>query len=78
MEWKHNGEALEDSGRELVIHNLDIPYAGNYSCWAGAQLLQSFHVVLWVNHSYFFKAEGERGTGGGQEPLGGAHFQSPG
>lgn len=76
VEWKQNGKTLEDSGGELVIYNLDIPYAGNYSCWAGLRLLQSFYVVMWVNHSYFFKAEGEWGREG-KNPLGGAHAQSP-
>ncbi|XP_034281943.1 interleukin-12 subunit beta-like [Pantherophis guttatus] len=60
VEWKQNGQTLEDSGGELVINNLDIPYAGNYSCWAGPRLLHSFYVVMWLNHSYFFKAEGTK------------------
>lgn len=60
----------QESGREFVIYNLDFPFAGNYSCWAGSRLLESFHVALGVHHSYFFKAEGERGREG-KNPLGG-------
>lgn len=76
MEWKQNGQTLEDSGGELVINNLDIPYAGNYSCWAGPRLLHSFYVVMWLNHSYFFKAEGEQGREG-KNPLGGLMPRAP-
>ncbi|XP_026532312.1 interleukin-12 subunit beta-like [Notechis scutatus] len=60
VEWKWNGNRLKDSGQELVINNLDIPYTGNYSCWAGPRLLQSFYVVMRMKHTYFFKTEGTK------------------
>ncbi|KAG8134264.1 hypothetical protein E2320_007397, partial [Naja naja] len=46
VEWKWNGKRFNGLGQELVINNLDISYAGNYSCWAGPRLLQSFYVVV--------------------------------
>ncbi|XP_039189880.1 interleukin-12 subunit beta-like isoform X1 [Crotalus tigris] len=60
VEWKWKGDTQQESGREFVIYNLDFPFAGNYSCWAGSRLLESFHVALGVHHSYFFKAEGAK------------------
>ncbi|KAM3832224.1 interleukin-12 subunit beta-like [Vipera latastei] len=60
VEWKWKGDTQQESGREFVLYNLDFPFAGNYSCWDGSRLLESFHVAVRVHHSYFFKAEGAK------------------
>ncbi|XP_065521409.1 uncharacterized protein LOC136007459 isoform X2 [Lathamus discolor] len=48
--WTQNGEPepmaeLVAEGRTLTILGLDLPAAGNYSCWAGGVLLDSIYVV---------------------------------
>ncbi|XP_025902958.1 interleukin-12 subunit beta-like [Nothoprocta perdicaria] len=49
--WKLNDEEkpmveLEAKGKALRILGLDLPAAGNYSCWAGSILLDSTYVVV--------------------------------
>ncbi|KAM9027544.1 interleukin-12 subunit beta-like isoform 2-T2 [Ara ararauna] len=49
--WTQNGEPepmaeLVAEGRALTIVGLDLPAAGNYSCWAGGVLLDSIYVVV--------------------------------
>ncbi|XP_070612856.1 interleukin-12 subunit beta-like isoform X2 [Erythrolamprus reginae] len=60
VEWRQNGQPRENSSRELVIDSLDIPHAGNYSCWAGSRLVQSFYLAIRMDHSHFIKAEGSK------------------
>ncbi|XP_075606894.1 interleukin-12 subunit beta-like [Balearica regulorum gibbericeps] len=49
--WTQNGERepmveLVAAGRNLTIIGLDLPAAGNYSCWAGTVLLDTTYVVV--------------------------------
>ncbi|XP_064360029.1 interleukin-12 subunit beta-like [Dromaius novaehollandiae] len=49
--WTLNGELepmaeLVAEGRTLTILGLDLPAAGNYSCWAGSVLLDTTYVVV--------------------------------
>ncbi|KAM6071906.1 interleukin-12 subunit beta-like [Theristicus caerulescens] len=49
--WTQNGERepmaeLVAEGQTLTIIGLDLPAAGNYSCWAGTVLLDTTYVVV--------------------------------
>ncbi|KAM9286830.1 interleukin-12 subunit beta-like [Cariama cristata] len=49
--WTQNGEPepmaeLVAEGQTLTILGLDLPAAGNYSCWAGSVLLDTTYVVV--------------------------------
>ncbi|XP_042664162.1 interleukin-12 subunit beta-like [Tyto alba] len=49
--WTQNGEPepmaeLVAEGQTLTILGLDLPAAGNYSCWAGTVLLDTTYVVV--------------------------------
>ena len=49
--WTQNGEPepmaeLVAEGQTLTIIGLDLPAAGNYSCWAGPVLLDTTYVVV--------------------------------
>ncbi|XP_009465165.1 PREDICTED: interleukin-12 subunit beta-like [Nipponia nippon] len=49
--WTQNGELepmaeLVAEGQTLTILGLDLPAAGNYSCWAGTVLLDTTYVVV--------------------------------
>lgn len=51
VNWTQNGEPelmaeVVRNGQTLTIIGLDLPSAGNYSCWAGAQLLDTTYVVV--------------------------------
>ncbi|XP_025030632.1 interleukin-12 subunit beta-like [Python bivittatus] len=62
VEWQHEGRTQPESGRHFSLHHLDIPYAGNYSCWAESRLLHSVYVAVWVPEVYLIdEREGEEG-----------------
>ncbi|XP_051474283.1 interleukin-12 subunit beta-like [Apus apus] len=51
VSWTQNGDPepmaeLVAKGRTLTILGLDLPAAGNYSCWAGPILLDTTYVVV--------------------------------
>ncbi|XP_064919014.1 interleukin-12 subunit beta-like [Columba livia] len=51
VSWTQNGEPepmaeVVAEGQTLTILGLDLPAAGNYSCWAGSVLLDSTYVVV--------------------------------
>ncbi|XP_068005432.1 interleukin-12 subunit beta-like [Melanerpes formicivorus] len=51
VSWTQNGDPepmaeLVAEGQTLTILGLDLPAAGNYSCWAGTVLLDSTYVVV--------------------------------
>lgn len=68
--WTQNGEPepmaeLEAEGQTLTILGLDLPAAGNYSCWAGTVLLDTTYVVVSGTRTWGQAQGGWHGRPGG-------------
>lgn len=67
--WTQNGEPepmaeFVAKGQTLTILGLDLPAAGNYSCWAGTVLLDTTYVVVSGTRMWGWVQEGWHGPGG--------------
>lgn len=66
VNWTQNGETelmaeVVRNGQTLTIIGLDLPSAGNYSCWAGAQLLDTTYVVVSDTSMWGWRGWGQPG-----------------